>query len=200
MAEISKDLVKDLREKSGAGMGDCLKALQETQGDMTKAFEVLRQKGIASADKRSARTAKEGLVYAYIHGGGKVGTMVEVNCETDFVARTKEFEDLCKEVAMQVAAMCPRWVKRDEVPAEIVEKEKEIYRVQMADQKKPANVLEKIIDGKLEKFYKDSCLLEQPYIKDDSKNVETLVKEAIGKIGENIVVKRFERFVLGEVQ
>ncbi|MGD0566042.1 MAG: translation elongation factor Ts [Candidatus Goldiibacteriota bacterium] len=200
MAEISKDLVKDLREKSGAGMGDCLKALQETQGDMTKAFEVLRQKGIASADKRSARTAKEGLVYAYIHGGGKVGTMVEVNCETDFVARTKEFEDLCKEVAMQVAAMCPRWVKRDEVPAEIVEKEKEIYRVQMADQKKPANVLEKIIDGKLEKFYKDSCLLEQPYIKDDSKNVETLVKEAIGKIGENIVVKRFARFVLGEVQ
>lgn len=199
MAEISKDLVKELREKSGAGMGDCLKALQETQGDMTKAFEVLRQKGIASADKRTARTAKEGLVYAYIHGGGKVGTMVEINCETDFVARTKEFEELCKEVAMQVAAMAPRWVKREEVPAEVVEKEKEIYRAQMADQKKPANVLEKIIDGKLEKFYKDSCLIEQPYIKDDTKNIETLVKEAIGKIGENIVVKRFSRFVLGEV-
>jgi elongation factor Ts len=199
MAEISKDLVKELREKSGAGMGDCLKALQETQGDMTKAFECLRQKGIASADKRTARTAKEGLVYAYIHGGGKVGTMVEINCETDFVARTKEFEELCKEVAMQVAAMAPRWVKREEVPAEVVEKEKEIYRAQMADQKKPANVLEKIIDGKLEKFYKDSCLLEQPYIKDDTKNIETLVKESIGKIGENIVVKRFSRFVLGEV-
>jgi elongation factor Ts len=199
MAEISKDLVKELREKSGAGMGDCLKALQETQGDMTKAFEVLRQKGIASADKRTARTAKEGLVYAYIHGGGKVGTMVEVNCETDFVARTKEFEELCKEVAMQVAAMAPRWVKREEVPSEVMEKEKEIYRAQMADQKKPANVLEKIIDGKLEKFYKDSCLLEQPYIKDDTKNIDTLVKEAIGKIGENIVVKRFSRFVLGEI-
>jgi elongation factor Ts len=198
MAEISKDLVKDLREKSGAGMGDCLKALQEAQGDMTKAMEILRQKGIASADKRSARAAKEGLVYAYIHGGGKVGTMVEINCETDFVARTKEFEDLCKEVAMQVAAMAPRWVKREEVPAEIVAKEKEIYAAQMADQKKPPNVIEKIIEGKLEKFYKESCLLEQAYIKDDSKNVDTVVKEAIGKIGENIMVKRFARFVLGE--
>ncbi len=198
MAEISKDLVKDLREKSGAGMGDCLKALQETNGDMTKAMEVLRQKGIASADKRTARKAKEGLVYAYIHGGGKVGTMVEINCETDFVARTKEFEDLCKEVAMQVAAMSPRWVKREEVPAEIVAKEKEIYAAQMADQKKPPNVIEKIIEGKLEKFYKDTCLIEQAYIKDDSKNIDTIVKEAIGKIGENIVVKRFSRFVLGE--
>jgi elongation factor Ts len=199
MAEISKELVKDLREKSGAGMGDCLKALQETQGDMTKAFEVLRQKGIASADKRTARQAKEGLVYAYIHGGGKVGTMVEINCETDFVARTKEFEELCKEVAMQVAAMSPKWVKREEVPFDTIEKEKEIYKAQMADQKKPPAVIEKIIEGKLEKFFKDFCLLEQPYIKDDSKNVDTLVKEAIGKIGENIVVKRFARFVLGEV-
>jgi elongation factor Ts len=187
MAEISKELVKDLREKSGAGMGDCLKALQETQGDMTKAFEVLRQKGIASADKRTARQAKEGLVYAYIHG------------ETDFVARTKEFEELCKEVAMQVAAMSPKWVKREEVPFDTIEKEKEIYKAQMADQKKPPAVIEKIIEGKLEKFFKDFCLLEQPYIKDDSKNVDTLVKEAIGKIGENIVVKRFARFVLGEV-
>ncbi len=198
MTEINKDLVKDLREKSGAGMGDCLKALQETGGDMEKAMEVLRKKGIASADKRGARTAKEGLVYAYIHGGGKVGTMVEVNCETDFVARTREFEELCKEVAMQVAAMAPRYLKREEVPAEVVAKEKEIYKEQMADQKKPANVIEKIIEGKLEKFYKDNCLLEQAYIKDDSKNIDTVVKEAIGKIGENIVVKRFSRFVLGE--
>ena len=198
MTEINKDLVKDLREKSGAGMGDCLKALQETGGDMEKAMEVLRKKGIASADKRGARTAKEGLVYAYIHGGGKVWTMVEVNCETDFVARTREFEELCKEVAMQVAAMAPRYLKREEVPAEVVAKEKEIYKEQMADQKKPANVIEKIIEGKLEKFYKDNCLLEQAYIKDDSKNIDTVVKEAIGKIGENIVVKRFSRFVLGE--
>ena len=198
MADISKDLVKDLREKSGAGMGDCLKALQETAGDMEKAMEVLRKKGIASADKRGARTAKEGLVYAYIHGGGKVGTMVEVNCETDFVARTKEFEELCKEVAMQVAAMAPRYLKREEVPAEVIAKEKEIYKEQMADTKKPANVIDKIIEGKLEKFFKDTCLMEQSYIKDDSKNIDTVVKEAIGKIGENIVVKRFSRFVLGK--
>ncbi|MEI7542901.1 MAG: translation elongation factor Ts [bacterium] len=198
MADISKELVKDLREKSGAGMGDCLKALQETGGNMEKAMEVLRQRGIASADKRGARTAKEGLVYAYIHGGGKVGTMVEINCETDFVARTKEFEDLCKEVAMQVAAMAPRYLKREEVPAEIVAKEKEIYKIQMADQKKPANVVEKIIEGKLEKFYKDNCLMEQSYIKDDTKTIDIVVKEAIGKIGENIVVKRFTRFALGE--
>lgn len=198
MADISKDLVKDLREKSGAGMGDCLKALQETAGDMEKAMEVLRKKGIASADKRGARTAKEGLVYAYIHGGGKVGTMVEVNCETDFVARTKEFEELCKEVAMQVAAMAPRYLKREEVPADVIAKEKEIYKEQMADTKKPANVIDKIIEGKLEKFFKDTCLMEQSYIKDDSKNIDTVVKEAIGKIGENIVVKRFSRFVLGE--
>ena len=198
MADISKDLVKDLREKTGAGMGDCLKSLQEAEGNMEKAIEILRKKGIASADKRNTRTAKEGLVYAYIHGGGKVGTMVEVNCETDFVARTKEFEELCKEIAMQVAAMSPRYLKREEVPSDIVAKEKEIYKVQMADQKKPANVIDKIIDGKLEKFYKDTCLMEQAYIKDDSKNVDILVKEAIGKIGENIVVKRFAKFVLGE--
>jgi elongation factor Ts len=199
MADISKDLVKDLREKTGAGMGDCLKALKESSGDMKKAVEILRERGIASADKRAARSAKEGLVYAYIHGGGKVGTMVEVNCETDFVARTKEFEELCKEIAMQVAAMSPRWVRKEEVPAEIVAKEKEIYKVQMADQKKPANIVEKIIEGKLEKFYKDTCLIEQAYIKDDSKNIDTVVKEAIGKIGENIVIKRFARFALGEV-
>jgi elongation factor Ts len=198
MADISKDQVKDLREKSGAGMGDCLKALQETNGDMTAAMECLRKKGIASADKRNQRTAKEGLIYAYIHGGGKVGTMVEVNCETDFVARTKEFEDLCKEIAMQVAAMNPSWTRREEVPEHVVAKEKEIYTTQIADQKKPANVVEKILEGKLEKFYKDYCLMEQTYIKDDTKNIDTLVKEAIGKIGENIVVKRFSRFVLGE--
>ncbi|MCE5300591.1 MAG: translation elongation factor Ts [Spirochaetia bacterium] len=199
MAEISKDLVKDLREKTGAGMNDCLNALKQTNGDMEKATEVLRQKGIASADKKTSRKVKEGLVYAYIHGGGRVGTMVEINCETDFVARTVEFEELCKEVAMQVAAMSPRWVRREDVPAEVVAKEKEIYAAQMADQKKPPQVIAKIIDGKLEKFYKDFCLLEQPYIKDDTKSVDTLVKEKIGTIGENIVVKRFARFVLGEI-
>ena len=198
MAEVTKELVKELREKSGAGMGDCRTALIETNGDMTKAMELLRQKGIASADKRSARATKEGLIYSYIHGNGKVGTMVEMNCETDFVARTEDFENLCKDVAMQVAAMAPRWVKRDEVPSDIVDKEKEIYRAQMADSGKPANVIEKIVEGKLDKFYKDNCLLEQAFVKDDKMTIEMVVKEKIGKLGENITLKRFVRFVLGE--
>lgn len=198
MAEVTKELVKELREKSGAGMGDCRASLIETNGDMTKAMELLRQKGIASADKRSARATKEGLVYSYIHGNGKVGTMVEMNCETDFVARTEDFENLCKDVAMQVAAMGPRWVKRDEVPSEIIDKEKEIYRAQMADSGKPANVVEKIVEGKLDKFFKDNCLLEQQFVKDDKMTIEMVVKEKIGKLGENITLKRFIRFVLGE--
>jgi elongation factor Ts len=198
MAEVTKELVKELREKSGAGMGDCRASLIETNGDMTKAMELLRQKGIASADKRSARATKEGLIYSYIHGNGKVGTMVEMNCETDFVARTEDFENLCKDVAMQVAAMGPRWVKRDEVPSEIIDKEKEIYRAQMADSGKPANVVEKIVEGKLDKFFKDNCLLEQQFVKDDKMTIEMVVKEKIGKLGENITLKRFIRFVLGE--
>lgn len=198
MAEVTKELVKELREKSGAGMGDCRTALIETGGDMEKAMELLRQKGIASADKRSARATKEGLIYSYIHGNGKIGTMVEINCETDFVARTEDFENLCKDVAMQAAAMAPRWLQRDEVPADVIEKEKEIYRAQMADSGKPANVVEKIVEGKLDKFFKENCLMEQQFVKDDKMTIETVIKEKIGKLGENITLKRFVRFVLGE--
>jgi len=198
MAEISKDAVKELREKTGAGIGDCRKALEENNGDMEKASEWLREKGIAGAAKRSGRSANQGLIHSYIHGNGKVGVLVEINCETDFVARTEDFQELAKDVAMQVAAMSPMYVKRDEVPLEIIEKEKEIYRAQLADQKKPPQVIEKIIEGKLDKYFKETCLLEQPFIKEDSKTIEDLVKEKIAKIGENIVVKRFARFVLGE--
>ncbi len=198
MAEISKDLVKELREKTGAGIGDCRKALEENNGDMEKASEWLREKGIAGAAKRSGRSANQGLIHSYIHGNGKVGVLVEINCETDFVARTEDFQELAKDVAMQVAAMSPLYVKREDVPLEIIEKEKEIYRAQLADQKKPPQVVEKIIEGKLDKYFKEVCLLEQPFIKEDSKTIEDLVKEKIAKIGENIVIKRFARFVLGE--
>ena len=198
MAEVTSGQVKELREKTGAGMMDCRKALQETNGDMGKAAELMRQKGIAGAGKRAEKTAKEGLVYPYIHMNEKLGVLLEINCETDFVARTEDFRELAKEVAMQIAAMNPLYVSRDQVPSELIEKEKEIYKAQMADQKKPANVIDKIIEGKLVKFYQDFCLLDQAYIKDDKKKIEDLVKEKIAKLGENIVVKRFARFVVGE--
>jgi len=198
MAEVKVELVKQLREKSGAGMGDCREALIETKGDMEKAMEWLRKKGVAAAGKRSGKVAKEGKVHAYIHGNGNLGVLVEINCETDFVARTEDFEELVKEVGMQIAAMNPLYVKREEVPANVIEKEKEIYKEQMKDSGKPANVVEKIVEGKLEKFYTEVCLLEQAYIKDDKKNIETLLKEKIAKLGENLVIKRFVRFVLGE--
>ncbi len=198
MAEVNLEQVKELREKTGAGMGDCRKALIETQGNMDKAAEWLREKGVAAAGKRSGKTAKEGKVYAYIHGNGKLGVLVEVNCETDFVMRTEDFEGLCHETAMQIAAMNPLYVKRQDVPQEVVEKEKEIYRAQVKESGKPANVAEKIVEGKLEKYFQETCLLEQAYIKDDKKNVETFLKEKIAKLGENLVIKRFVRFVLGE--
>jgi elongation factor Ts len=198
MAEVKMDQVKELREKTGAGMGDCRTALIETAGNMEKATEWLREKGVAAAGKRSGRTAKEGKVHAYIHGNGKLGVLVEINCETDFVARTEDFEELAREVGMQVAAMNPLYVKREEVPAEVIEKEKEIYRAQMKDSGKPANVIEKIVEGKLDKFFKEVCLLEQAYIKDDKKTIEIFLKEKISKLGENLVIKRFVRFVLGE--
>jgi elongation factor Ts len=198
MAEVKLDQVKELREKSGAGMGDCRAALIETQGDMEKAMEWLRKKGVAAAGKRSGKAAKEGKVHAYIHGNGKLGVLVEINCETDFVARTEDFEELVREVGMQIAAMNPLYVKREDVPANVIEKEKEIYKEQMKDSGKPEKVVEKIAEGKLEKFFTEVCLLEQPYIKDDKKNIETFLKEKIAKLGENLVIKRFVRFVLGE--
>jgi elongation factor Ts len=196
--EISAQLVKELREKTGAGMMDCKKVLAEAGGDFAKAEELLRKKGLAAAAKKSSRAASEGAVASYIHMGGKIGVLIEVNCETDFVARTEGFQSLVKDLAMQIAAAAPQWVRREEVPPEIVAKELEIAKAQMRDQKKPEAILEKIATGKLEKFYETTCLLEQPFVKDDKKKIQEVVTDAIAKIGENIQVRRFARFVLGE--
>ena len=196
--EISASAVKDLREKTGAGMMDCKKALLETQGDFEKAVEYLRKKGIASAAKKAGRATKEGAVVSYIHGEGKVGVLLEVNCETDFVARTEQFRAFTKDLAMHVAAANPQYVRPEEVPAEVIAKEKEIAVAQMASSGKPAAVLEKIAEGKIKKFYEDSCLMQQVFVKDSSKTIEQLLKETIAALGENISVRRFARFQLGE--
>jgi elongation factor Ts len=198
MAEISAGAVKELREKTGAGMMDCKKALSEAGGDAAKAEEILRKKGLAAAAKKTGRIASEGAVGSYIHMGGKIGVLVEVNCETDFVARTEAFQHLVKDLAMQIAASAPLCVRREEVPAEVVAKEMEIAKHQAREQKKPEAMVEKIATGKLEKYYKEFCLLEQPFVKDDKKSVQEMVTAAIAKIGENISVRRFARFVLGE--
>lgn len=190
--------VKSLRDKTGAGMMACKEALKACNGNIDEAVEYLRKKGIASADKKTGRSTGDGLIEAYIHMGGKLGVMIEVNCETDFVARTEQFQGLVKELAMQVAASNPSVVSREQVPAEMIEKEKDIYREQVRGSGKPENVVEKIVGGKLDKFYSEICLLEQPYIKEPQKNVDTLIKETIAKLGENITVKRFVRFRLGE--
>lgn len=199
MAEISAQVVKDLRERTGAGMMDCKKALKETDGDMTKAMEWLRQKGITSADKKAGRVAAEGLVGSYIHTGGRVGVLVEVNCETDFVARREEFQTLVRNIAMQVAA-CPNveYVKVDDIPAPIVQKEKDIEMGRDDLANKPDNIKEKIVQGRIEKRLKEMTLMDQPYIRDQSISVEELVKQSVAALGENIQVRRFVRFVLGE--
>lgn len=196
--EITANLVKELREKTGAGMMDCKKALSETAGDFEKAVEHLRKKGIASASKKAGRMTKEGSVSSYIHGEGRVGVLLEVNCETDFVARTEQFKQFVKDVAMHIAAANPQYVRPEEVPAEIVAKEKEIAVAQMQASGKPAAVMEKIAEGKIKKFYEDTCLLNQVFVKDPNKNIDQLVKEAIATLGENISVRRFARFTLGE--
>jgi elongation factor Ts len=196
--EISAQMVKELREKTGAGMMDCKKALAETGGDFDKAEEYLRKKGLAAAAKKATRAASEGLVQSYIHMGGKIGVLVEVNCETDFVARTEGFQALVKDIAMQIAATAPQCVRREDVPQAIIDKELEIGKAQAREQKKPDAVVEKIAQGKLEKFFKDVVLLEQPFVKDDKKSVQEMITEAVAKIGENIQVRRFARFVLGE--
>ncbi|BDG09466.1 translation elongation factor Ts [Anaeromyxobacter paludicola] len=198
MAEISATMVKDLREKTGAGMMDCKKALSESGGDFGKAEEYLRKKGLSAAAKKAGRAATEGAVASYIHMGGKIGVLVEVNCETDFVARTDGFQALVKDLSMHIAAAAPQFVRREEVPAEVIEKEMEIARAQAREQKKPEAIIEKIATGKVEKFYKDVVLLEQPFVKDDKKTVQDLVTETVAKIGENVQVRRFARFVLGE--
>jgi elongation factor Ts len=196
----SAEQVKDLRERTGAGVMDCKAALEAAQGDLQCAVEYLRKKGLADAAKKSHRDARDGVVVSYIHPGSKIGVLVEVNCETDFVARTEDFQQLVKDIAMQVAAANPSYVAREEVPGAVVEKEREIYRQQMADQKKPPQVIDKIIEGKLEKFYAESCLLEQPFIRDASgkTRLKDMVDQATSKMGERIVVKRFARFQVGE--
>ncbi len=196
----SAEQVRELRERTGAGVMDCKAALEVSKGDVQGAIEHLRKKGLADAAKKAHREAKDGMVTSYIHPGSKIGVLVEINCETDFVARTDDFQQLVKDVAMQVAAANPSFVSREEVPGAVVEKEREIYRQQMADQKKPPQVIDKIIEGKLEKFYAESCLLEQPFIRDASgkTRLKDMVDQATAKMGERIVVKRFARFQVGE--
>jgi len=194
---ISSELVKQLRERTGIGVMECKDALQEAQGDIEKAIEVLRKKGHARAQAKSSRTASEGLVGAYIHLNGKIGVLVEVNCESDFVARNADFQDLVKNIAMQIAAARPRYISSADVPAEVVEKEKEIIKAQMGDMKKPPEILEKIVLGKLGKFYEEVCLLDQVYIRDDKAKIKDVIAQAVAKIGENIKVRRFARFELG---
>ena len=196
----SAEQVKELRERTGAGVMDCKAALEASKGDMQGAIEHLRKKGLADAAKKAHREAKDGVVASYIHPGSKIGVLVEVNCETDFVARTDDFQQLVKDLAMQVAAANPSYVSREDVPGAVVEKEREIYRQQMADQKKPAQVVDKIVEGKLEKFYAESCLMEQPFIRDPSgkTRLRDMVDQATSKMGERIVVKRFARFQVGE--
>jgi len=195
---ISAGLVKELRERTGAGMMDCKKALSETGGDIEKAAVYLREKGLAAAAKKAGRIAAEGVVESYIHGGGKIGVLVEVNCETDFVAKTDEFRGLVRDIALQVAAAKPEFVRREEVPSEDLEKEKEILRAQALNEGKPAKIVDKMVEGRIEKYYKEMCLLEQPFIKDTNMTVQQLVTEKIAKIGENINIRRFARFELGE--
>lgn len=195
---ITAEMVKDLRERTGAGMMDCKKALTETGGDMDKAIDFLREKGLAAAAKRAGRVAAEGVVEAYIHGGGRIGVMLELNCETDFVAKTEDFRALAKDLAMQVAAANPSFVRREEVPADVIAHEREVLKAQAMNEGKPANIAEKMVEGRIEKFYKENCLMEQPFIKDPDTTVTQLITAKIAKIGENISVRRFVRYQLGE--
>ena len=198
MANITAAMVKELREKTGAGMMDCKAALQETGGDMDKAVDYLRKKGVAKAEKKSSRETKDGLVEAYIHPGGKLGVLVEVSCETDFVAKTDDFQELVRNIAMQIAATNPLAVSRDQIDPAVVEKEMEIYKAQAKESGKPDNIVEKIAQGRLEKFYAERVLEEQPFIKDDKKTVKEYVTEVIAKLGENISIRRFARFRIGD--
>jgi elongation factor Ts len=198
MPAITAEMVKQLRERTNAPMMDCKKSLTETDGDMEKAVDWLRKKGLAAAAKRSGRIASEGSVSAYIHGEGRIGVLIEVNSETDFVARTDAFKTLCKELAMQIAATPPRFVRREEVPADVLEKEKEIYAAQLKAQGKPEKIIPKIMEGMVTKFYAEACLMEQTYNRDREKTIDALVNELVASTGEKIVVRRFVRFELGE--
>jgi elongation factor Ts len=196
--EITADKVKDLRERTGIGMMECKSALTESQGDLDKAIEILRKKGHARAQAKAHREALQGTVGAYLHMNGRIGVLVEVNCESDFVARNAEFQELVKEIAMQICAARPRYVSSDQIPAEILEAEKEIIKAQLGDMKKPPEIMEKIVQGKLGKFYEEVCLLDQPYIREDKIKVRDLISQAVAKIGENIKVRRFARFEVGQ--
>lgn len=195
---ITAAMVKELRERTEAGMMDCKRALQETNGDMEAAVAYLREKGLAAAAKKAGRLASEGLVESYIHGMGRIGVLVEVNCETDFVAKTDKFKELCHDIAMHIAASRPEYVSRDEVPAEVIEQEKSILRAQALNEGKPEKIVEKMVEGRIEKFYKEVCLLDQPFVKDPDMTVQQMVTQAIATIGENISIRRFVRYELGE--
>ncbi|MCL2760339.1 MAG: translation elongation factor Ts [Desulfuromonadales bacterium] len=195
---ITAAQVNELRKATGAGLMDCKKALMETDGDHEKAVDSLRKKGLAAAAKKAGRIATEGTIGSYIHAGGKIGVLVEINCETDFVAKTDAFQQLIKDVAMHIAAAAPQFIRREEVPNDVLEREKEIYRAKARETGKPENIIEKILEGQVNKFYGEICLLEQPYVKDPDKTVQTMLNETIAGIGENISIRRFARFVLGE--
>ena len=196
--EITAKMVSELRARTSAGIMDCKKALTETEGDLEAAIQLLREKGLKASELKGGRTTSEGLIASYIHPGSRIGVLVEVNCETDFVARTEQFQELTKEIAMQVAAAKPRYVSEEDVPASVIESEKEILRTQTLDEGKPEHIVDKIVDGRLSKFYAEACLLEQPYIREMDKTVKQLIQDAIAQLGENIVVKRFSLYVLGQ--
>lgn len=196
--QITGAIVKELREKTGAGMMDCKKALMETDGNIEKAVEYLREKGLASASKKSSRIAAEGVVASYIHMGGKIGVLVEINCETDFVAKNEIFLSFVKDIAMHIAAINPLYLAKEDVPQDVIDKEKAIYKAQAMNEGKPENIAEKMVEGRLKKYFKEICLLEQPFVKDQDKSVEDAVKEAIATIGENIKIRRFTRYQMGE--
>ncbi|MDI9442390.1 MAG: translation elongation factor Ts [Firmicutes bacterium] len=198
MAEITAAMVKELREKTGAGMMDCKKALVETNGDMDAAVDFLREKGLSAAAKKAGRIAAEGLVEAYIHMGGRIGVLVEVNCETDFVAKTDEFKELAKDIAMHIAASQPQYVSREEIPEEVLEHERKIFRAMAENEGKPAHIIDKIVDGRIEKFMQDVCLVDQPFVKNPDQTVGELLNEKVAKIGEKISVRRFVRYERGE--
>lgn len=195
---ITAGMVKELRERTGVGMMDCKNALVETGGDMEKAIEVLRTKGLAQAAKKASRVASEGMVSSYIHMGGRIGVLLEVNCETDFVAKTDEFKSFCHDIAMQIAASKPEFVRREEVSQEAIETEKRILRQQALNEGKPEKIVDKMVEGRIEKYYKENCLLEQPFIKDTDKTVQDLINDMVMKLGENITVRRFARYEVGE--
>lgn len=196
--EITAEMVKELRQRTGIGVMECKEALQESDGDTDKAIEILRKKGYARAQAKASREASQGIIGSYVHMNGKIGVLVEVNCESDFVAQNKEFQELVKEIAMQIAAANPRYVSSDDVPGEKLESEKDIIRAQLGDMNKPPEIMEKIVEGKLRKYFEEICLLDQPYIREDKIKVKDLLTQAVAKIGENIKVKRFVRYELGQ--